>query len=101
MIRHVVMFDLLPEAEGRTALENAEKIKELLEGLPAKIPQIRRSEVGIGYPGAAPANFHVCLTADFDNEEDLATYIVHPEHVKVGDFVRSVRKSRSCVDYKF
>lgn len=99
MIRHVVMFQFAPEAEGRTAMENAQIQKEMLDALPEKIPFIRNSQTGLNSPDANPANYQLCLISDFDSQEDLERYIVHPEHKKVGEFSRKVRLSRSCVDY--
>ena len=98
MIRHVVMFDFLEEAEGRSALENARIAQEMLEKLPEQIPWIRRSETGLNHSGQT--NYHLCLIADFDSQEDLERYIVHPDHVKVGEFMKKVRRNRSCVDYE-
>ena len=100
MIRHVVMFDFLEEAEGRSALENARIAQEMLEKLPEQIPWIRRSETGLNHSGANQTNYHLCLIADFDSQEDLERYIVHPDHVKVGEFMKKVRRKRSCVDYE-
>lgn len=100
MIRHVVMFDFLEEAEGRSAMENARIAQEMLEKLPDSISWIRRSETGLNHPDANQANYHLCLIADFDSQEDLERYIVHPDHVKVGEFMKKVRRSRSCVDYE-
>ena len=31
--------------------------------------------------------------------EALEKYKIHPEHVAVGDFMRPVRISRTCIDY--
>jgi len=36
----------------------------------------------------------------FVSEEALAAYIVHPEHKRVGEFVRAVTKDRACMDYE-
>ncbi len=47
MIRHIVMWKLKPEAEGRTAKENAQWMKEHLEGLLGVVPQLVECEVGI------------------------------------------------------
>ena len=38
MVRHIVWWTLKPEAEGRTAAENAKLIKQRLEALMGQIP---------------------------------------------------------------
>ena len=41
MVRHIVWWTLKPEAEGRTAAENAKLIKQRLEALRAdSVPQV-------------------------------------------------------------
>ncbi|MCL2638162.1 MAG: Dabb family protein [Oscillospiraceae bacterium] len=35
----------------------------------------------------------------FESEDALVAYIIHPEHKRVGEFVRAVTKDRACVDY--
>lgn len=99
MIRHIVIFEFAKEAEGKTAYENAKIAKEILLDLKNKIDVIRRIEVGINDQAADEKNATLCLTCDFDNFDDLNTYIKHPEHIKVGSFIGKVRISRSCVDY--
>ena len=100
MIRHVCMFEFLDEAEGRTRAENVAITKAMLEALPEKIEWIRASTVETNHPDAPAGNWDLILISDFDSLEDLARYQVHPDHVAVGDFLKSVRKSRSCVDFE-
>lgn len=99
MIRHVVMFDLAKEAEGNNALENAQIIKKSLLALQDNIDVIQRMEVGINEKDADDSNFALCLICDFNSFEDLNTYVVHPEHKKVGAFISKVKTNRACVDY--
>ena len=100
MIRHIVMFKFKEEAEGRTKAENIAITKAMLEALPAKIDLIRASSVTVNSPDADGSNFDLCLISDFDSFEDLAAYIVHPDHKAVGAFMRPVRLDRACVDYE-
>lgn len=100
MIRHVVMFEFRKEFEGKTAIENAVIAKDLLLTLPEKLDFIRRMEVGINAADADKTNYTLCLTCDFDTIEDLNKYATHPEHLKVGDFIKKVKLNRACVDYE-
>ena len=99
MVRHIVMFKFLPEAEGRSALENAKIAKDMLEALPEKIPCIVWSKISINT--GKDENYELVLEADYKTFEDLAFYTDHPDHKKVGKFIKGVRLSRACVDYEY
>ena len=99
MVRHIVMFKFLPEAEGRSALENAKIAKEMLEALPNKIPCIVWSKVTLN--DGKKDNYELVLEADYNSYEDLAFYTDHPDHKAVGAFMKGVRQSRACVDYEY
>ena len=49
MVKHIVMWKLKEEAEGKTKKENAEIIKSSLESLKNKISEIVEIEVGINW----------------------------------------------------
>ena len=100
MIRHVVMFRFLDEAEGKSKEENLIKAKQLLEILPSKIKEIKFYEVGIGKQMTA-ASCDLCLISGFDTWEDLNVYREHPEHRKVVDFINSVRSEVFSSDYEY
>ena len=75
MFRHVVLFELAADApEG-----SAEASAAALEGLPARIPEIRSYEVGVDL-GLRPGNAQVGLVAGFDDEAAWRAYVAHPEH---------------------
>lgn len=96
MIKHIVMWKLKPEAEGHTAAENAQWMKEHLESLLGVVPQLKSCEVGINI---AEGNYDACLVSTFDSMEDLKAYKVHPEHVKISGYCKLVRESRVACDY--
>ena len=97
MIRHVVMWKFKDSAEGRTKRENMELVRERLLALPTLIPQIKRMEVGFDVRGTE-ASLDVMLLTEFDSLEDLETYIVHPDHQKIGVLLRAVTETRVAVD---
>lgn len=99
MIKHIVMWKLKDFAEGASKVENANRIKILLEDLKDKIAEIRSVEVGVNV-NPSDAAYDVVLYSEFENEEALSTYQNHPEHLKVGAFVGQVREDRVVVDYK-
>ena len=97
MIKHIVMWKLKAEAEGRTALENAKWMKEHLEALMGVVPELRSCEVGVNI---VEGNYHVCLTATFDSLADLQAYKVHPAHQAVAAYCQKIRESRVACDYE-
>lgn len=101
MVRHIVLFKLADEAEGRSKAGNALIIKERLEELKNTIPVIRKIEVKINLSEASADNHDVILESEFDTLEDVRTYAVHPEHIKVGEFIAKVKTSRAAIDYEF
>ncbi len=100
MLKHIVMWQFKDEAEGKMKMENCLHVKKMLEALPATIPFIRKLEVGINEYTSSMA-FDMVLVTEFDSKEDLDLYSVHPEHVKVSEYVGKVRSARNVVDYRF
>ena len=100
MIRHIVMFKFLPEAEGRSKRENLDIARGMLEKLQGTVPSLRTSEIHYKHEQAAESNYDMVLIADFDDLDGLNSYIVHPDHKAVGQFMQGVRESRTCVDFE-
>jgi|WetSurMetagenome_2_1015567.scaffolds.fasta_scaffold448165_2 hypothetical protein len=99
MIKHIVIWTLKDFAGGLTKQANARKIKQQLEGLKFKIPQIKSLEVGININKTSKA-YDIVLYAEFANAADLDIYQNHPEHLKIGEFISKVRSDRIAVDYE-
>ncbi len=94
------MWKLKKAAEGKTMQENAEIMKELLEGLPAKIDELDSAEVGINTVEAEDETIcDVVLIAECKDQEALRAYAVHPDHQKVVQFILKVTTERRVVDY--
>ena len=98
MLKHIVMWRLHEESDGRSRAENIQIFKSMLEGLVGQIPEIVELEVGINEKDAEPAS-DLCLVSSFNSLEDLATYSAHPEHQKVIEFAGKVVSERRVVDY--
>lgn len=99
MIKHIVMWELVDGAQGQTARENAVLMKERLEALVKKVPDIIRLEVGIAldFPAGGP---QVVLVSEFNDRAALQRYLDHPEHKAVAEFVSQIRQARWVVDYE-
>lgn len=98
MIKHIVLWKLKENAAEASKQENAQKIKELLEALPAVIPEVHSLEVGLNF-AEGNAAFDVALYSEFQSKADLEVYRVHAEHVKAAGFVGEVTADRVVIDY--
>lgn len=99
MIKHIVMWKLKENANGKNKLENAKIIKTNLEILKTVIPEIKYIEVGINSE-EFKNNYDVVLISEFESFKDLDIYQKNAEHLKVADFVKSVAESRTAVDFE-
>ena len=93
MIKHVVMWKF--KEENRE--ENIKKAREMLLALPPVISEIKKMQVYFDVTHS-DASMDMMLDTEFLTVEDMKTYAVHPEHVKVSNFVRSVVESRVVLD---
>jgi len=64
MIKHIVMFRLADEANGRNKRENALIIKKQLEALKDIIPQIMEIDVYLNDENASPDNYDIILDSN-------------------------------------
>jgi len=101
MIKHIVMWTLKDEAGGKTKAENAATMKALLNGLPGKIPGLAvELEAVTGELFESVPATDIALYTTFKTKEDLKTYAVHPEHLKVVEFIKTVVAERRVIDYE-
>ncbi len=101
MIKHIVMFKLKPEYQGRTALENAIAAKENAQKLTELVPTLQKLEVCINHENTDSGNYEFALICEFEDMEGLNAYQVHPAHVEFGKFITPMRELRACIDYEF
>lgn len=96
MIRHICMFKL-QEENKKENLKNALVLVEKLR----EINEIQRFEVVVNDEEAPESNYEISLIFDFKNMEDLNRYQKDKRHIEFGDFIKKVRESRACIDYRF
>lgn len=94
MIKHVVCWNI------KDAKTNAPLLKEKLDALTEQIPEVQSLEVGINSKKANPENYDVVLVSTFADFDALKSYAGHPEHLKVVDFLKSIKLDRVAVDYE-
>ncbi|MGD0337249.1 MAG: Dabb family protein [Bacteroidota bacterium] len=99
MIKHIVMWKIKKNVDELSKEKNLKKMKSMLEELKEKISVIHALEVGCNFNPSTMA-YDIVLYSEFRNKDDLETYQKHPDHVRVSDFVGSIRESRAVVDYE-
>ena len=100
MVKHIVMWRFRPEAEGKSKRENMEIVRDSLYSLVPIIPEIKKMDVGFDL-SSNDASADLCLITEFESLETLKIYAEHPEHLKVGGYVRKVVETRTVLDYEF
>ena len=100
MVKHIVMWKFKDFAEGLTKEENLMKVKTMIEALPEKIDFIREMKVEFNI-NDKEGMYDAVLISSFDTLDDVKRYRVHPEHVKISQYVALVKTDRASVDYEF
>lgn len=94
MLTHIVLFKFKDKSP-----ETLNRAKDMLMGLKGVVPELRYIEVGIDILHSERSS-DLSLITRFDSMEDMKKYQVHPEHVKVLDFLATVRESAVAADYE-
>ena len=100
MISHVVLFKLKQFATPEEKQKTLDQFEAKLLALKEFIPELKYIEVGRHYLIDSPS-YDLSLITHFDSIADLDVYRVHPEHLKVIDFVKEITTERAAVDYEF
>jgi hypothetical protein len=100
MINHVVLFKLKEFETEKDKELVLEEFKSKLLALKQIIDELKYIEVGTHYSTQSPS-FDICLISHFNSLDDLEKYKIHPEHLKVVDYVKQVAIDRAAVDYEF
>ncbi len=99
MVKHVVMFSF-KDAEGKTALENAQIAKEKGLALMGRVPTLRSMEIALNELESNKCH-DLVLIATFDDFEGLKAYDEHPEHQEVVKHIRATFSERHAVDFTY
>jgi hypothetical protein len=94
MISHVVLMKF-PTPNS----PDIKKVCKKLDSLSGKVPQLRQLNVGVNLVKSARA-YDLALVAKFDSLSDLEEYEVHPFHMEVAKYARSLASSIIAVDFE-
>lgn len=95
MLTHIVIWKYLAEVEDELRREHVERLRRLsnvTEG-------IISFNVGFDVLGL-PRSYDTGLVAVFRDRAALEAYTVHPEHVLVADFGRTLSQHIASVDFE-
>lgn len=98
MIRHIVMFKLHNKNGKKDT--NIKKLKDKLDRLKNKIPEIKHLETGINISAKSSA-FDLALITDFENLDDLDKYRIHPDHQEIIVFLNKIKENIVVVDFGY
>ena len=95
MIVHIVLFNFKEDDKEL----NIKRVAKMLGALSDMIPTLKSMEVGINYSDAERA-MDLSLVSTFDDKAGLEEYAIHPAHVKVVRYIKSVVTESKVVDYE-
>lgn len=100
MVRHIVLFKLIPFETPEAKTAKMMEIKARLEALKAKIDCLHFIQVDFNINPAEP--WDIVLTTELDSLDALHAYATHPDHVAVSkEVIAPVKADRACIDYRF
>lgn len=95
MLKHMVVFKKKPETDETTLQE----IMVRLEALVGEIPGLTELRCTRSLPSERPVVWTFLLDSTLDDEAALATYVAHPAHVAVNEWMSPFLESRAIIDY--
>ena len=98
MVRHILLWALKDELTPASKRAAAEKCKRELEALVGVVPGLVSLKVEICPMDSS--NVDMMLDSTLTDAAAYDGYKVHPAHVAAATYVRSVVKSRTCMDYE-
>lgn len=97
MIKHIVMWNMVGDT-GKDRREAAEFLRSRFEELRGEVPGLLHLEVGLDQSRVDYA-CDVVLYTEFESQEALDAYAIHPAHLRVKDELGQMRVARFQVDY--
>lgn len=100
MLRHIVTYKFLPEAQGRDKKENLAIAKTLADEMAANIPELLSFCCGVGSPEQKADNYDILLICDLEDFDALSAYKQNPAHKAFGAHCHAVSSDRAAIDFE-
>lgn len=97
MIRHTIMWRFTDNFDGMNKDDIMDKITELFVFLKNTIQEIKFMSVERDVI-KSERSYDMIYITEFESLEALEVYRVHPEHVKVAEFIGKVRIAQAVTD---
>jgi hypothetical protein len=94
MLTHIVVWKYRADVEQSARAEHV----KLLRALASIIPEVQSLAVGFDVL-FLPRSYDTGLVATFADRAALDAYTIHPEHVRVAEFGRSISQHVASVDF--
>lgn len=94
MLTHIVLFKLKDRS-----VANVARAADVLRAMQGTVPNLRALEVGINVLESDRA-YDIALLTRFDSLTAMQEYQVHPNHVRVVEYMRGVMETSASVDYE-
>ena len=98
MIKHIVLWKLHDQAEGKTKEENMDYVIQELGEIKKEFPLLRKLDCHKSIRTGGHF-WDLVLEMEFDSLEDLEKYQVYPRHAQLHAYAVKVREDRAVVDY--
>jgi hypothetical protein len=82
-----------------SSMEKVEEAKHVLLGLRGNIPVLLDSHVEVDI-NAGNSSYDIMLINTFNSPEDMQTYLSHPVHAKVAEYVAQAMKQAASLCYE-
>ncbi len=95
MVVHIVTFKFKDEHKKTNIIQ----AKQMLENLMGAVPSLRSIDVGVNFSTEDRA-MDLSIITTFESSVGLDAYAIHPEHIKVVEFIKGVVEYSKAVDYE-
>jgi len=95
MVIHIVTFKFKEENKQANIIQ----AKQMLENLMGAVPTLKSIDVGLNFSKEERA-MDLSIITIFESKVALEAYAIHPEHIKVVEFIKSVVEYSKVVDYE-
>jgi stress responsive alpha/beta barrel protein len=96
MVTHIVLLNIKPTLNK---VEILQELESRLIALNDSIETLNYLEFGKDFNGSDAA-YDAALYSTFSTKDDLDAYQIHPEHIKVKEYIVQVTSTRAVVDYE-
>jgi len=95
MVVHIVTFKFKDENKQANIIQ----AKQMLENLMGAVPTLKSIDVGLNFSKEDRA-MDLSIITIFESKVALEAYAIHPEHIKVVEFIKGVVEYSKVVDYE-